>query len=208
MRRFGDGRPRSRQSRAEPLQLALEAFDFGLQPQMLHASGQAFLQQGCRHLQALPGERQIVGGRLALRIQLLDFQLPLADLFLEDAQARFQLVDARRIGLPLGVRDVRLPGSRVDGQSEHGAGALGQQARAVQKRAVEAGQQLLAIDAGGGEVEPDQRIAGLYGRPLADVDVLDDAPLEMLDHLDLALRHHFRRRHRHLVQPREVRPDQ
>jgi hypothetical protein len=72
LNRLGDGRPRARQSRAEPLQLALQAFDFGLQPQMLHARGQSFRQQRRRHLQALPGEPQIVGGRFPLRIKLLD----------------------------------------------------------------------------------------------------------------------------------------
>jgi hypothetical protein len=46
----------------------------------------------------------------------------------------------------------------------------------VQKRAVEAGQQLLPVDAGGGEVEPDERITCADGRSLADVDVLDNAP--------------------------------
>ncbi len=80
------------------------------------------------------------------------------------------------------------------------------EASAGKERRIEAHRKLLAVGAQGREVELDQRRARGHFVAVNDVNLLDDAAFEVLDHLDLALRHHRALGDRHLLELGQVGP--
>ena len=99
-----------------------------------------------------------------------------------------------------GTRDVGAPRRLLGRQLELFAVRLGVEPGQRELETVEVDLQLLTVGPARGQVELNERIALAHSGPLGDEDVLDDAALEVLDHLDLAERHDLALGGRYLVQ--------
>ena len=143
----------------EPVEFGRQLLDVLLTPQVVDLGNEVVLDERGRERERFPRQRDAAGQRLALLAHVVELGDVAGDLGFQRIEGGTDLRLPHRVGPVLALDDARLPRRGVGGIVRLGILQFGEQPGPLQVMCVEAQLDFDLVEAGGAEVELDQRFA-------------------------------------------------